>query len=120
MTKVVIISILVTLAIWNYCGLDFKSLGRHVWRCKEKLNQNRNGADTLPTPPNVMEESMMNTSQNTNTSMAKCCCGKQCKGLRGLKAHQRPCRTLLDPQKDILEGIEYNQSENNVVSDIGH
>ena len=48
----------------------------------------------------------------------KCCCGKQCKGLRGLKAHQRSCRTLFGLQKDILEGIEYNQSENNDVSDI--
>ena len=61
---------------------------------------------------------MMNTSQHTNTSIVKCCCGKQCKGLRGLKAHQRSCRTLFDLQKDILEDIEYNQSENNDVSDI--
>ena len=118
MTKVAIISILVTLAICNNCGLDFKSLGRHVWRCKEKLKQNRNGLDRLPTPPNVTEESQMNTSQHTNTSIVKCCCGKQCKGLCGLKAHQRSCRTLFGPQKDILESIEYNQSENNDVSDI--
>ena len=72
----------------------------------------------LPSPPNVTEESLMNTSQHTNTSIVKCCCEKQCKGLRGLKAHQRSCRTLIGLQKDILEGIEYNQSENNDVSDI--
>ena len=42
----------------------------------------------------------------------------QIKGLRGLKAHQRSCRTLFGLQKDILEGIEYNQSENSNVSDI--
>ena len=116
MTKVVIISILVTLTICNYCGLDFKSLGQHVWRCKEKLNQIRKGADRLPTPPNVTEESLMNTSQHTNTSIVKCCCGKQCKGLGGLKAHQISCRTLFGLQKESLEGIEYNQSENNDVS----
>ena len=78
----------------------------------------RTGADRLPTAPNVTEESLMNTSQHTNTSIVKCCCGKQRKGLRGLKAHQRSCCTLFDLQKDILEGTEYNQSENNDVSDI--
>ena len=60
----------------------------------------------------------MNTSQHTNTSIVKCCCGKQCKGLRGLKAHQRSCRTLLALKKKFREGIEYNQSENNDISDI--
>ena len=118
MIKVVIVIILVTLAICNYCGLDFKSLGRHVWRCKEKLNQNCNGADRLPTPPNVTEESLMNTSQHTNTSIVKCCCEKQCKGLHRLKPHQRSCRPLFGLQKEILEGIEYNQSKNNDVLDI--
>ena len=38
--------------------------------------------------------------------------------MRGLKAHQRSCRTLFVLQKDILGGIEYNQSENSDVSDI--
>ena len=38
--------------------------------------------------------------------------------MHGLKAHQRSCRTLIGLQKDILESIEYNQSENNDVSDI--
>ena len=71
MTKVVIISILVTLAICNYCGLDFKSLGRHVWRCKEKLNQNRNEADRLPTALNVTEESLMNTSQHDKNAVVE-------------------------------------------------
>ena len=42
----------------------------------------------------------------------------QIKGLRGLKAHQRSCRTLFGLQNNILEGIEYNQSENSDVSDI--
>ena len=37
---------------------------------------------------------------------AKCCCGKSCKGLKGLKMHQRRCR--------ILEGLSEDQlgSEN--------
>ena len=34
------------------------------------------------------------------------------------EAHQRSCRTLFGLQKDILEGIEYNQSQNNDVLDI--
>ena len=71
----------------------------------------------LPMPPNVTKESLMDTSQHTNTLIVKCCCGKQCKGLCGLKAHQRSCHILFGLQNDILEGIEYNQSENNDVSD---
>ena len=78
-----------------------------------QFRQNPDGADRLPMLPNVTEEPLMNTSQHTNTLIVKCCCGKQCNGLRGLKAHQRSCRTLFGLQKDILEGIEYNQSENN-------
>ena len=65
MTKVVIISILVTLAICNYCGLDFKSLGRYVCRCKEKLNQNRNGADRLKSVPALSD--LLSTSVTHGT-----------------------------------------------------
>lgn len=28
--------------------------------------------------------------------LVKCCCGRLCKGNRGLKMHQRSCRVVLD------------------------
>ena len=30
-------SLLALLVVCSFCGIDFKSLGRHTWRCDEKL-----------------------------------------------------------------------------------
>jgi len=39
-------SILMVVVIYSLCGGELKSLGRHIWRCKEKLrpDSNRNPA----------------------------------------------------------------------------
>ena len=42
-----------------------------------------------------------------NTDHVKCCCGKQCKGLRGLKMHQRSCRVIKDLDKELTYHIDY-------------
>ena len=44
----------------------------------------------------------------------KCCCGKVCKGLHGLKMHQCSCRVIDDLEQEIQEEmaellIEYNE-----------
>ena len=46
------------------------------------------------------------TAENDNASIVqtvKCCCGKACKGVRGLKMHQRRRRILRRLSEDPLE-----------------
>ena len=40
----------------------------------------------------------------------KCCCGKVCKGLHGLKMHQRSCKVINDLEKMTELLIEQNEN----------
>ena len=41
-----------------------------------------------------------------------CSCGKQCKSLKGLKAHQRSCRTTQGLHGNLLEELDNDFNEN--------
>ena len=105
MASRLIISALVTLVVCNFCGIDFQSLGRHTWRCKKKLvdnTQEENNALENRTP--------VNNTIPTN-SIARCCCGKECKGLRGLRRHQRSCRVLQGIGTELEDFMQNNEEE---------
>ena len=83
------------LTVCSYCSTDFPSVKRHEWRCKEKPNAHstkssmfaqRTSQDNIP----IIE----NQTRTNYIDSVKCCCGKKCKGLRGLKSHQRSCRVI--------------------------
>ena len=85
-------SCLLVFIVCSFCGKDFKSLGRHVWRCKEKGKLNNkdknnnarvtsNGENTIPMAATCVE------LPSSITSTMKCSCGKVCNGRRGLKMH---------------------------------
>ena len=109
MVKAVWISILILFAVCSYCGLDFQSLGRHTWRCKKKTNErdetHRGNSRGPQSDHNHFETNLSNASVN-NTYIIKCCCGKRCKGLRGLKMHQRSCRVLYGLGKELEDCFE--------------
>ena len=115
-----------------FCGKDFKSLGKHKWRCEEKLHTTLSITQgnhdniilhrTIETPSNSLANLNNNiepnhseghlTAYDENQQQNKrtdedftCYCGKKCKGLRGLRAHQRSCvaSNFEDPGK---EGIK--------------
>ena len=48
----------------------------------------------------------------------KCCCGKVCKGARGLKMHQRSCRVIDnledELQQQMAEACDDHSNEENV------
>ena len=44
--------------------------------------------------------------------MIKCCCGKACKGVKGLKMHQRRCRVLEGLGEESL-GLENSNPNSN-------
>ena len=50
--------------------------------------------------------------------MSKCICGKKCKGLRGLKVHQRSCRAITSLNSDniVIDNIEQDAIENHFVT----
>ena len=95
--KKVFMFILGTFVICNFCQKDFLVLKRHQWRCKSKtstmeLNERNDNSTSLF---NNAAITIRNRTGNTNDSDdLKCACGKKCKGLRGLKAHQRTCKTI--------------------------
>ena len=54
------------------------SLGRHQWRCKEKINPSSNVHSNLPTSHGINIEPVISspTTAVVKKSAAKCCCGK--------------------------------------------
>ena len=95
--------------VCSFCGRDFVSLGRHAWRCKDRVN-NR--------PHQSVNSGLSNNSQIippivSNESNVKCCCGKQCKGMKGLKMHQRKCRVIFGfEDEDLVEFHDENTALN--------
>ena len=87
-----------------------KSWKTDSWRCKEKPKQHQSyTARELKTGPtlvdiddqlvsrttNELDEAVLATRRRSiNDEQVQCCCGKICKGTRGLKAHQRTCRFI--------------------------
>ena len=90
----------------------FQSLGRHQWRCKNRSNHRHGQQREDILNSNHGESSLLNLTATEvndvcNTDHVKCCCGKQCKGLRGLKMYQRSCRVIKDLDKELTYHIDY-------------
>ena len=128
----------VSCVICPHCNKDFKSLGRHIWRCKSKVEINtaqgittqpsgsvtneievpqrslaNNGGSVQPTndPADIREEN------NEDNDEYVCYCGRVCAGLRGLQAHKRACKYLdLEDIKTLFENPVV-QEETNIESD---
>ena len=90
-------------AVCWFCGKEFIMLGRHTWRCKERLNQN-------PSVNTVNQIPVMHSPiRISNTNDIKCCCSKSCKGTRGLKMHQRSCRLIHGKMMNCLQTLKSNR-----------
>ena len=113
-----------------------QSLGRHVWMCTAKLytqsaqitgnhgDQNKeqiqsiensstslvnlNNQHSLNAPEGTITEynEKMQSKENNEDDYIKCHCGKSCKGVRGLRTHQRFCKI-----NDMLELRELLNNE---------
>ena len=100
MIRASLLALFSTLIICGFCGKEFISLGRHTWRCKNKVEfeqtSQQNGV------PNVEIRSQECLPINSY-KVVKCCCGKICKGARGLKMHQRSCKVIDDMQEELQQ-----------------
>ena len=70
-----------------------------------------------PLNVNSAEQSLNNHNNNDDCYIKECYCGKLCKGLRGLKAHQRSCKVLDLPKlrevvPPLLQELVVNESDN--------
>ena len=117
MKSLTVLGLVLVLTICDYCGKDFQVLGRHRWRCSDKLNNSRQGDNHGNSYESVIREASYSISDNNSIlsqnqqKITKCCCGKPCKGLRGLKIHQRSCRVILGLGQEITDAIIEAENE---------
>ena len=100
----VILLLVLSMVVCTFCGDEFRSVNRHAWRCQarmEKVNPERDD-DTEQT--------------NNPTGDLKCICGKLCKGLRGLRGHQRSCRSIKHMRDELLVEDATQNTAGNVES----
>ena len=117
----VVLGWFVFFAICGFCHKDFKSLQRHQWRCRKKLNdqqedtrQRTYSSDSssiqLDHGNNEIEEA--NERLLSSNSEISCVCGKVCKGNRGLKNHQRACRTIRGSDQELTNALRSYDHDN--------
>ena len=105
MIRASLLALFSTLIICGFCGKEFVSLDRHSWRCKSKVDygpeiRNSDITTTIYLPVKCSKS-------------IKCCCGKVCKGARGIKMHQRCCRVIDDLEQEIQEEMTELLTEQN-------
>ena len=110
--------ILLFFAICSFCGKEFQALGRHTWRCKRRLDNNDSGPSVSINIPFIEIEN--ESASVINERIVKCSCGKECKGMKGLKMHQRRCRVISGFQSDDTFEQESEETLDNeiVLADI--
>ena len=71
--------ILLAGVVCSFCEKDFVSLGRHAWRCKQRIHRverHNDGEKQLPNDHDPVADTA------SRVCFTKCCCGKLCKGNR--------------------------------------
>ena len=111
MIRASLLALFSTLIICGFCGKEFVSLGRHSWRCKSKVGNDR---ETTASVNPAMEMPTQMCLPIKSIKAVKCCCGKVCKGARGLKMHQRSCRVIDDLEDELHQQMTdaLNDQEN--------
>ena len=120
MIRASLLALFSTLIICGFCGKEFISVGRHSWRCKSKVLYDQENSASVK---QVME--MPSQDCLPVKSAVKCCCGKICKGARGLKMHQCSCRVidqlgneLQDQMTDALNEKDNEETTDRLLTDM--
>ena len=59
-----------------------------------------------------------NQHNNQSNSVVMCCCGKRCKGYKGLKIHQQSCKFIFGLREDLTKTLLDHVVENHDDLDI--
>ena len=101
---------------YEFCLKDFKSLGRHVWRCQARLLNRETSIDSINTASigqsiftcnyratsiNSFDNHYDSRENEEKDHNYHCYCGREFSTLRGLNTHRRSCNRV-----DILN-IKY-------------
>ena len=84
-----VIVLFLAFTVCEFCGKDFESLNRHKWKCKSITTANNNASSN-----NIVNPEIINNRSISSVEYISCSCGKRCKGLCGLKTHQRSCKAV--------------------------
>ena len=73
---------------------------------------------TTKLPSNSFNTVNPDRNEIVNNDCQNSICGKKCKGLRGLKVHQRSCRAITSLNSDniVIDNIEQDAIENHFVT----
>ena len=77
--------------------------GKCTWRCRSRLDRN---SESVFANAASSSNASNNFEHICNTTAVRCFCGKSCKGVRGLKMHQRSCRVIQGLQTETLGRLE--------------
>ena len=83
MFRSLVYSFFAIFVVCSFCGNEFRSLGRHSWRCKEKLKSSENDDSSRnkgSRKGNMSTNNKDNCVTPQNCRQVKCCCGKICNG----------------------------------------
>ena len=109
MIRSYIIVLFALFTVCSFCGKDFVALGRHQWRCKQRVHSNTTGPDGDINIPLVRDT--VSPVRNIDVASIKCCYGKSCKGIKCLHSHQRSCKTVNKLGDDKLIIKSYCETE---------
>lgn len=106
------IAMLLLCVACSFCGKYFVTLGRHTWRCKQRVHQEEQtgSEDTRSREAPILNSPTVVIS---NRTVVKCCCGKICKGARDLKMHHRSCQVIDGLNNELCSDLEEHISDNN-------
>ena len=108
------IAMFLTCVVCSFRNQDFVSLGRHKWRCKERVYYDGSGDQTSTTSRSRHAIPTFSETVSSKT-VIKCCCGKICKGARGLKMHQQSCQVIHGLNNELLEDLEDQMHANEIL-----
>ena len=99
------------LNVCQFCSKGFVSLGRHLWRCRER-NHHDNGSNDARSSCQRSTVSVGQTDleslQTPTNSKIQCACGKEVNSHACLKRHQHSCRVIMG-----LNELNYALQEDN-------
>ena len=111
MIRAYIIVLFTSFTVCSFCGKEFVVLSRHQWRYKQCVHSNTTGPDRDANVPLVT--GTVSRVRNIDVASIRCCCGKSCKGIKGLRIHQRSCKIVnsLGEQESTIDESYFETEE---------
>ena len=93
---------------------DFVSLGRHLWRCRER-NHHDNGSNDARSSHQrsivFVQQTDLQSLQTPSNSKIQCACGKEVNSHAGLNRHQRSSRVIMGLNDELSYALQEDNEE---------